>query len=97
MATQRHQNSTMQQLLQRQQGSTLPLTLPQPEVPTFGGHPIEYWGFIRAFENLIESKTTSESARLYYLVQYTSSKVQELVSRCLSMKAEEGYQETQVC
>ena len=84
----------MQQILQRQQESTLALTLPQPEVPTFGGDPIEYWGFIRAFENLIESKTSSESARLYYLVQYTSSKVQEMVSSCLSMKAEEGYQET---
>jgi len=70
MATQCQQNSTMQQLLQRQQESTLALTLPQHEVLTFGGDPTEYWGFIRAFENLIESKTTSDSARLYYLVQY---------------------------
>ena len=93
MATQCQQNSTMQELLQRQQESTLALTLPQPEVPTFGGDPIEYWRFIRAFENLIESKTTSEIARLYYLVQYTSGEVQELVSSCLSMKAEEGYRE----
>ena len=83
----------MQQLLQRQQESTLALTLPQPEVPTFSGDPIEYWGFIRAFQNVIESKTISDSARLYYLVQYTSGEVQELVSSCLSMKPEEGYQE----
>ena len=83
----------MQQLLQRQQESTLALTLPQPEVPTFSGDPIEYWRFIRAFQNVIESKTTSDSARLYYLVQYTSGEVKELVSSCLSMKPEEGYQE----
>ena len=42
MATQCQQNSTMPQLLQRQQESTLALTLPQPEVPTSGGDPIEY-------------------------------------------------------
>ena len=42
MATQCQQNSTMPQLLQRQQERTLALTLPQPEVPTFGGDPIEY-------------------------------------------------------
>lgn len=45
------------------------------------------------FKTLIESKTTSESARLYYLVQYTSGEVRELVSSCLSMRPEEGYQE----
>ena len=93
LATQSQQNSAMQQLLQRQQESTLALTLPQPEVPTFSGDPIEYWGFVRAFQNVIESKTTSDSARLYYLVQYTSGEVQELVSSCLSMKPGEGYQE----
>lgn len=83
----------MQQLLQLQQESTLVLTLPQPEVPTFSRDPIEYWGFIRAFQNVIESKTASDRARLYYLVQYTSGEVQELVSSCLSIKPDEGYQE----
>ena len=93
LATQSQQNAVMQQLLQRQQESTLALTLPQPEVPTFSGDPIEYWGFIRAFQNVIESKTTSDYTRLYYLIQYTSGEVQELVSSCLSMKLKEGYQE----
>ena len=93
LSTQSQQNAVMQQLLQRQQGSTLALTLPQPEVPTFSRDPIEYWGFIRAFQNVIESKTTSDSARLYYLVQYTSGEVQELVSSCLSIKPREGYRE----
>jgi len=82
----------MQQLPQRQRESTLGLTLTQAEMPTFSGDPIEYWGFIRAFQNVIESKTTSDSASLYYLVQYTSGEVQELVSICLSMKPEDGYQ-----
>jgi len=73
------QNQQLQALVQQQQQSILALTLPQPGVPVFSGNPIEYWTFIRAFENLIDKKTTSESARLYYLVQYTSGEVQELV------------------
>ena len=47
--------------------------------------------FVRAFENLIETKTSSPNSRLYYLVQYTSSEVKELMQSCLSMKPEEGY------
>ena len=57
-------NHQVQQLLRQQQLHTLALTLPQPEVPTFSGDPIEYCNFIRAFENMIEAKTTSYSARL---------------------------------
>ena len=78
------QSQQLQALVQQQQQSTLVLTLPQPDVPVFSGNPIEYWTFIRAFENLIDKKTTSESARLYYLVQYTSREVQELVKSWLS-------------
>ena len=36
---------------------------------------------------------TSNSARLYYLVQYTSGEVRELMRSCLAMKPEDGYQE----
>ena len=61
LESQHQQNCRMQELIQRQQESTLALTLPQPEVPTFSGNPLEYWTFIRAFENLIESKTSSQS------------------------------------
>lgn len=68
------------------------LALPQPSVPVFGGNPINYWMFIRVFESLTEKKTNSHSARLYYLVQYTSGEVQELVKSCLSMKEEIDYQ-----
>ena len=33
----------------------------------------------------------SESARLYYLVQYTTGEVKELVKSCFAMKEDEGY------
>lgn len=57
----------------------------------FSGDPVEYSNFVRAFENLIESKTNSPNSRLYYLVQYTSGEVKELMQSCLSMDPEDGY------
>ena len=93
MHIQQQQNHQVQQLLRQQQLHALALTLPQPEVPTFSGDPIEYCNFIRAFENMIEAKTTSYSARLYYLVQYTAGDVQELMRSCLAMDSEKGYRE----
>lgn len=93
LSMQQQQNSQVQMLLEQQQQYTLALTLPQPSVPIFRGDPSDYCSFIRAFENLIEAKTSSHSARLYYLVQYTEGDVQELMQSCLLMKADEGYKE----
>ena len=93
MHIQQQQNHQVQQLLKQQQLHTLALTLPQPEVPTFTGDPIEFCNFIRAFENMIEAKTTSYSATLYYLVQYTAGDVQELMRSCLATDSEKGYRE----
>ena len=93
MHIQQQQNHQVQQLLKQQQLHTLALPLSPPEVPTFTGDPIEYCNFIRAFENMIEAKTTSYSARLYYLVQYTAGDVQELMRSCLAMDSDKGYRE----
>ena len=64
--------------------------LPQPRVPTFDGNPVEYRTFVRAFENLIESGTSSSTERLYYLEQYTAGDVKELVHH---LAPDEGYAE----
>ena len=60
-------------------------------MPVFNGDPITYCDFVRAFEHLVERKTVDSGARLYYLVQYTSGPVQELMKSCLSMNSSEGY------
>jgi hypothetical protein len=67
--------------------------LPQPEIPTFDGDPIEFQNFIRDFETLIELKTDSDSARLYYLIQYTAGDARELMKSCLSMNGPDCYVE----
>ena len=87
------QSNALQQLIHQQQQGVLALTLPQPSMPIFNGNPIDYCDFIRSFEHLIESKTTSPSARLYYLIQHTSGSVQELMRSCLSMNDDTGYAE----
>ena len=93
MNMQTQQTQQLERMMIEQQRYTAALSLPQPEVPIFNGQPIEYCSFIRAFENLIESKTDSSSSRLYYLVQYTAGDVQELMRSCLAMNPDEGYQE----
>ena len=65
------------------------MTLPQPEISVFSLDLVEYSDFVRAFGNLIES--SSPNSRLYYLVQYTSGEVKELMQSCLSMDPREGY------
>ena len=67
--------------------------LPQPRVPMFNGNPVEYCSFIQAFENLIESRTQSSIERLYYLEQYSSGDMKELVRSCHHLPPEEGYVE----
>ena len=67
--------------------------LPQPRVPTFDGNPVEYCTFARAFESLIESRTSSGTERLYYLEQYTAGDVKELVRSCHHLAPDEGYAE----
>ena len=86
MTIQERQIKCIEELVAQQQRSALTLTLPKPEVPVFSGDPIEYNKFAKAFETSIE-------ARLYYLVQYTSGAVQELMQSCSLMDSDKGYQE----
>lgn len=77
--------------MQQQQQGVMSLTLPQPDMQVFSGDPINYCDFVRSFKHLVERKILSSSSRLYYLVQYTSGPVKELMKSCLSMREEEGY------
>ena len=86
--------NSMAELLRQQVEQTVSLTLPQPDLPVFSGDPIEYNTFIRAFESLIEAKTSSSSSRLFYLIQYTDGDVKELMRSCLSMEPNQGYKTT---
>ena len=66
------QSTALSLLIQQQQQGVMALTLLQPSLQVFSGDPVDYCDFIRAFEDLIESKTTSPSTGHYYLIQYTT-------------------------
>lgn len=64
-ALQLQQNRIIEMLSANQSKSRLP----QPRVSTFDGDAAEYRTFIRAFESLIESKTSSSTERLRVLLR----------------------------
>jgi len=88
-ALQQQQNKIVEMLATQQKKSNLP----QQRVPIFDGDPMEFNPFVRAFENIIESKTSNNSEKLYYLEQFTSGDAKELVRSCHYLPAERGYQE----
>ena len=67
--------------------------LPAREITAFDGDPLNYHVFMRAFEHVIEDKTSSSQDRLYFLEQYTSGQPRSLVRSCLHMDARHGYVE----
>ena len=86
---QQQQNKIIEMLANQQRKSSLP----QPRVPIFDGNPLEFGPFTRAFENIIESKTSNSSERLYYLEQFTSGDVKDVVRSCHYLPPERGYKE----
>lgn len=66
------------------------LSLPPREIPVFGGDPLQYRAFIKAFEQGIERKAEQADC-LYYLEQFTRGRPQELVRSCQHMAPDRGY------
>ena len=65
--------------------------LPKKELPVFDGDPLDYWNFIKSFENSIVNNAVSESEKLMYLLQYTSGVAKETIKCCLVMDSSLGY------
>ncbi|XP_071493377.1 uncharacterized protein [Diadema antillarum] len=76
---QMQQNQLTQLLLECHMKSSLP----QRNVQPFDGNPMYFHSFMRAFEHVIESKTTDNSDRLYFLEQYTRGEANEVVRSCM--------------
>ena len=66
--------------------------LPKKELTTFDGDPLEYWNFIKSFENSIVNNAASESEKLMYLLQYTSGVAKDMIKCCLVMDSSLAYQ-----
>ena len=93
LEVQSKQTECLERIIRQQEQTCMSLTLPTPIVTPFDGDPIKYHSFIKSFESLVESRTSSEVLRLQYLVQFTEGDVQKLVSSCLDMSPEICYRQ----
>ena len=78
-------------ILQQQKQLIDLLTAPKLEVPTFDGSPMQYFPFIKAFEDNVERVVTEHSSRLTRLIQYCTGSAKRLIQCCAMMPSSEGY------
>lgn len=55
------------------------------ELSSFNGNPLEFWGFMRSFENSIEKNTRNECERLTFLLQYCTWAAKNAIRSCVTM------------
>ena len=67
------------------------LQLPKIEVMTFDGNPVQYWPFIRSFENTVEKVSVGSQARLTRLMQHCVGKARQVIQCCCIMDPEVSY------
>ena len=75
----------------QQQALVKTLQLPKHDLITFNGDPLDYWPFMRSFENTVDAKTSDDSVKLSSLIQYSGGKVKKLLQCCLVMEPKDGY------
>ncbi|XP_043204840.1 uncharacterized protein LOC122372053 [Amphibalanus amphitrite] len=69
------------------------VNLPELKLRTFDGNIETFKSFLRAFKTNIASKLDDEEEKLMYLMQFTAGKPKEIVSTCIHLPPELGYQE----
>lgn len=71
--------------LQQQTFQTMPSTikqgfsLPKPDISKFDGNPLDYWNFVRSFDNGIAKNASDDSERLSYLLQYCTGAARDAI------------------
>ena len=66
--------------------------LPKPELSSFNGNPLEFWSFMRSFQNSIEKNTSDEGEKLTFLLQYCTGAAKDAIKSCVTMDPASGYQ-----
>ena len=61
------------------------MQLPKAELMTFNGDPLEFWMFMRSFDNSIGSATIDDSAKLKRLLQYCKGEALKVIKCCAVM------------
>ena len=72
------------------------MQLPKAEIMTFSGNPLEFWMFMRSFDNSIGSATLDDSAKLNRLFQYCKGEALKVIKCCAVTSPSEGYARARV-
>jgi len=67
------------------------VSMPHAQLMSFDGSPLEYWTFIRAFENSVEKVCEDSVSRLTRLLQYCTGKAKRVIQCCAVMEPDMGY------
>ncbi|KAJ8031990.1 hypothetical protein HOLleu_25384 [Holothuria leucospilota] len=66
--------------------------MPPAELVEFDGDPLQYWPFMRSFENIVASSSLSEIAKLIRLMRYCVGKAKQVIQGCSVMEPKVGYE-----
>jgi len=78
-------------ILQQQKQLLDLLAAPKLEIPVFDGSPLQYYQFIRAFQDNVERFVPEHSSRLARLLQYCTGPAKTLIQCCAMMPPSQGY------
>ena len=69
------------------------VNMPKPELGTFVGNSLEYWGFINKFEAIIANthRPLDNRTTLMYLIQSCTGKAKTSIENCIFLGDAEGY------
>ena len=67
------------------------LQMPQAELSPYEGDPMQYWQFVRAFDNNVGSLPVDDSKKLTRLLHYCRGKALTVIQCCASMEPKVGY------
>ena len=67
------------------------IQMPRTKLQTFDGDPMNYWTFIRNFENNCERESADNTAKLTRLVEYCTGKARKVIEHCIGLDPAVGY------
>ena len=94
LKTQEVPDTTMLSLIQQgqiqQQQLLNAVQLPRAELISYNGVPLQYWTFIRSFENSVENVMVDDNAKRMRLPQYCTGEAREVIQCCAVMEPRLG-------
>ena len=67
------------------------LNLPKTTIMKFDGDPLDFYIFMNTFDNIVDSASVSDAAKLARLFEYCEDKAKSVIKPCALMSPREGY------